>query len=170
MGKNKVWAYNPVAFGQINILLPTNPEQNMVERGRELSAFQFHPTKNYSEVPSLKKLTTQKTVHCHKLNLVVTQNERRAWLAWNNPSFHLLPRCTFYSKKYTSKGQRTTSDMITKCEEKRRKRESQYFSWFWLSSQARYYSNIVHGSKKVLLSPSEMVLAFVPSLAPKWTE
>lgn len=33
MGKNKVWAYNPVAFGHINILLPTNPEQNMVEGG-----------------------------------------------------------------------------------------------------------------------------------------
>ena len=65
------WAYNPVASGQINVCLPTNPEQDMVGKGRDLSAFQFSPTKNYSEIRVLKELIAQKIVGHDTLSLVV---------------------------------------------------------------------------------------------------
>lgn len=35
MGKREIWAYNPVASGQINIWLPRNPEQERHGEERE---------------------------------------------------------------------------------------------------------------------------------------
>lgn len=52
----------------------------MVWRRKDFSSFQ-NSTKNDSDIPILKELIAQETVHHHTLSLMVTQSEHADWVA-----------------------------------------------------------------------------------------
>lgn len=135
----------------------------MVRRRKDFSSFQ-NSTKNDSDIPVLKELIAQETVHHHTLSLMVTQSEHADWVAGT------ILVSTFYPSVLVTQRSApvwATKDMVIRCEEKRRKRDSQIFPLVLIIFPRKV---LLNGSKKVLVSPSEMVPVFLPKLPPERTE